>query len=356
MSRHHHGQEQDQSHAQSTNRPNACPQCGAPANPFEPSVTTYRCHFCNTEYPVLHPNHDDYERRQREAEREQREMEREETVRAAEKEKKRANFFGSLVGFLVPALVVTGIVGTTLYEKFIAPTQWNGHSSFRCKSGSLTFTDIQATAYLEASETCQVTLVRPAFEASIRARDHAVINVTDGRIHSSSTAVDASGFAKIVLTGTTVDGKVSATGSSVVESRNAKILGKATADGPANLVGFPPDALPASLSSASRGSTVRPPDPGSRACTGIGACYKTYAGQVAGHLVVRVDARGDVQNVTYSGSATPDQKKCLLDLGRQKSLADAPPGPGQLVCDYAGTVTPGTQMLSQSGSFVSAPR
>jgi hypothetical protein len=55
--------------------------------------------------------------------------------------------------------------------------------------------------------------------------------------------------------------------------------------------------------------------------------------------------RGDVQNVTYSGNATPDQKKCLLDVGRQKSLNDAPPGPGQLVCDYAGTVTPGTQML-----------
>jgi hypothetical protein len=202
-----------------------------------------------------------------------------------------------------------------------------------------------------------VTLVRPAFEASIRAKDHAVINVTDGRIHASSTAVDASGFAKIVLTGTTVDGKVSATGSSVVESRNAKILGKVSADGPANLVGFAPEALPSSLASAgSRSSPVRPQDPGSRACTGIGACYKTYAGQIAGHLVMRVDARGDVQNVTYTGSATPDQKKCLLDLGRQKSVADAPPGPGQLVCDYAGTVTPGSQMLSESGSFVPAPR
>jgi hypothetical protein len=71
---------------------------------------------------------------------------------------------------------------------------------------------------------------------------------------------------------------------------------------------------------------------------------------------MRVDARGDVQNVTYSGNATPDQKKCLLDLGRQKSLSDAPPGPGQLVCDFAGTVTPGTQMLSESGSFAAATR
>src|SRR5579859_7309394 len=95
MSRHHHGQQQDQSRAQSTNRPNVCPQCGAPANPFEPSVTTYRCHFCNTEYPVLHPNHDEYERRQREvAEREMREMERmvsEQTERAEKKKERVSN-------------------------------------------------------------------------------------------------------------------------------------------------------------------------------------------------------------------------------------------------------------------------
>ena len=118
MSRHHHGQEQDQSHGQSTNRPNVCPQCGAQANQFEPSVTMYRCHFCNTEYPVLHPEHDDYGRRQREAaEREMREQERldrEETKRAEKAKEKRSNLFGALVGTLVPATVAAPVLSTAI--------------------------------------------------------------------------------------------------------------------------------------------------------------------------------------------------------------------------------------------------
>ncbi len=301
----------------------------------------------------------------REAEQQAREREeRDEAHGEREKERAKAKEKGKgsgngCVGTLVPIAVVLGIAafgaGMFYYEKYVVPAEWDGHTSFKCKSGSFTFIDIQATSPLEASETCQVTLVRPAFEAQLRARDHANIYVTDGRIHTSGTAVDASGFARIVLTGTAIDGKVSATGSSVVESRNAKILGKVSSDGPANLVGFPPTPSPAALASAALAQQHRL-SPGSTVCVGVTDCYKTYSGQVAGRLVVQLDAHGNVKSVSYSGTASPDQKKCLLDLGHKKALTDAPPGVGQLVCDYSGTVSHGIEMIAETGTFVPAPR
>jgi hypothetical protein len=340
---------------------NICPQCGAPAEHFEPEVTQYACHFCSTEYEVRHPKREELLRKKEARERQEAKArereEREKQKEEREKEKKSSDRIGALVPILTVGSILGLAGGMTYYEEYVKPGQWDGHSSYSCSKGSFTFTNVQATSSLTAKGNCTVTLVNPAFEAALKASDHGVINVTGGRIHYSSTAVDASGFAKITLNGTTIDGKVSSTGSAVVESKNAKINGKVTSDGPSNLVNFPaPLATSTSTSTGTSTSTsTRRWDPGSKACTGITSCYKTYTGQIQGHLVANIDAHGDVGNVSYTGNATADQKKCLTDLAKTHffTVGENPlPGAGQLICDYAGTVTPGTQMMSQNGSFV----
>jgi hypothetical protein len=341
---------------------NLCPQCGAPPEHFEPDVTQYTCHFCSTEYPVHHPKREAFLRAKRE-----KEQEAEREQRAEEKrERKKAEARSEKVGAIIPVLTVGSIFAfagaITYYEEYIKPNRWDGHSSFRCSKGSFTFTDIQATNKVDASGNCNVTLIRPQLESKIVASEHAIVTVTDGKVHYSGTAVDASGFAKVTLTGTTVDGKVSSTGSAVVISANAKILGKVTSDSAANLVGFPAPLPSATTTTAltvnpPTTSTWKPkPDFGPKACAGIGNCYKGYNGQIQGHLVVTVDTLGAVKNVSYIGTATADQKKCLTDLGNAKSFTPAdgslPGTPGQLICDYAGTVSsPGTLLMSTNGRF-----
>lgn len=345
---------------------NLCPQCGAPPEEFDPELTTYTCHFCSTPYEVQHPRREQLLREKRDREREAERARERETREKEKKEREKERKSSERVGAIVPILTVGTVLGLagglTYYEEYVKPGQWDGHSSFSCSKGSYTFTDIQATSSLSAKGNCQVTLIRPAFETSLKASDHAIVNVTQGRLHYSSTALDASGFAKVTLDGTTVDGKVSSTGSALIVSKNAKINGKVTSDGPANLVGFP--ATSATSTSTSDPiplpptTSVKRKDPGSKACSGIATCYKNFSGAIQGHLVVTIDTLGNTGTASYTGTATADQKKCLTDLAKTHSLtaADGLTGAGQLICDYAGTVTPGTQMLQQSGSFVPSPK
>src|SRR5437762_14314434 len=84
---------------------NICPQCGAPANQFEPDANQYTCHFCSTDYPVRHPKREEFlrakERKERELERKKREEQK--------REEKKAEARSEKIGALVPVLVVGGI-------------------------------------------------------------------------------------------------------------------------------------------------------------------------------------------------------------------------------------------------------
>ncbi len=208
--------------------PNTCTQCGAPAEHFDPDVTTYMCKFCHTEFEVRHP---DYENHRREHDKERARQEH---------AKKRSNSGGCLVPIFIFALIGLSAGGVFYYEEYMKPWQWDGHTSFTCSGGSGTFTNIQATGSVTARGYCNLTLVNPSMEASITVSDHAIVTVKGGRVHTgSATAVTAKGFGRVVLDGATVDARdaVHVKDSATVESKNATIKGLVEADAPSGLLG-----------------------------------------------------------------------------------------------------------------------
>jgi hypothetical protein len=252
---------------------NICPQCGAPARGFPPEATSYTCHFCETVYAVEDPDPKararakkkaDHERRlaenrAREEREEQRRKEKEEKEARKEKAKAKEDRSAAIFGVAVTAsIVLFSVAGPWYYEAVWRPAHWSGHDSHRCSKGDVTFTDLQATATLTVDGTCHVTLVRPNFEATIRASDHAVVVVKGGRLHNTSTVVTASGFANVTLDGATVEAArptgvaVEARGGAMVQSLGAVVHGVVRSDSPGELVGFAP--APASSKARARGA------------------------------------------------------------------------------------------------------
>jgi hypothetical protein len=235
-------------------------------------VTSYTCHFCETVYPVEHPDPKARARAKKKADHERRLAEkraceeREAEARKAKdekearkenekaKENRSAAFWG--LGSVVVVVAISA-VGPWYYDSVWKPAHWSGHDKHRCSSGDVTLSDVQATAPLSVDGTCHLTLVRPNFETTLRASEHAVVVVKGGRLHNASTVVVATGFANVTLDGTTVesarsDGRaVEARGAAMVQSLGAVIHGEVRADSPSELVGFAP-APAASASSKAR--------------------------------------------------------------------------------------------------------
>ena len=61
-------------------------------------------------------------------------------------------------------------------------------------------------------------------------------------------------------------------------------------------------------------------DPGSTVCAGVTDCYKTYSGQVAGRLVVQLDARGNVKANTDDYRTSVEKVFSAGDMRRGQSL------------------------------------
>lgn len=346
---------------------NTCPKCGAPAEPFAPEITTITCHFCGVPYPVRHP---DFERFRREKENREREAREAEKKKHKERERSKGSAAGCAVPFVVVGFLAVTFGGTYWYEDVYKPRQWDGHHDFSCKSGDITFTDLQATGDVDARGTCTLRFVRPQFESHIRAREHATVYVTGGRIHDNSgTVVSAEGFAKVVIDGASIDGDeaIRAKGSATVETKNnTTIRGKVRADSPTEIIGYTPPAA----SSAPSGASTAPPATATAAspprdltrfpCQGVVECFQSWDGKFSGKLTVTIDKDGYVKRTSISGTQTPTIKACLSNLGAKKELSitagATPPGAGDLVCTYSGTRSGFITQVSTSGSFVPAQK
>lgn len=347
--------------------PNVCPQCGAPPEAFPPEVTSITCHFCGATYGVQHP---DARKRRREQEREEHRRQKEAQEEKKKREKSRESSAGCAAPILILALVGGIFGGTYWYEEVYKPRQWDGHHDWSCKSGDVTFTDLQATGDVDARGSCTLTLVRPQFESHIHVRDHAVLKITGGRIHDTNgTVIDAEGFGKVTLDGTNIDGveAVRAKGSASIEFKNnPTVTGRVRVDNPSQLVGWTPPAASASSSGtspATPATAVMPSAPKDLTrfpCQGVVECFQSWDGKFSGKVTFTLDKDGFVKRTNVSGTSNAAIKACLQGLSSKKELSIAsgnkPPGAGDLVCSYSGTRSGFITQVSTSGSFNAAPQ
>jgi hypothetical protein len=67
----------------------------------------------------------------------------------------------------------------------------------------------------------------------------------------------------------------------------------------------------------------------------------------------KIDRGGSASDARYeNGSAPAAVAKCLIALGKQKRIQPFDGKPGKMTCDWAGSLTPGTQMMNTSYAFV----
>jgi hypothetical protein len=156
----------------------------------------------------------------------------------------------------------------------------------------------------------------------IRASSYCEIEIVDCKL-SAPTVLEATGHAKVRVVNSTLEGKI-------------------IRDDRAELSGVSPTPPPPKKKSY-----------GDEACAGIVKCYMEAdeMGNVAGRLSVDIGADGRATDAHFKGKAGKAVVNCLVALGRSRQIAGFEGPPGQLVCDWAGSVTPGSVSMNKSGSF-----
>ena len=125
------------------------------------------------------------------------------------------------LGFYIWRNVKAGMESATssTSSRAAAAAKWDGKSTFTCTGNdALTLTGVKASAGITADANCALTLVDCDITAptGIDASGNAKITVTGGSINGSSFAVKATGLAKVTLTGTKVTGKTQATSAAKI--------------------------------------------------------------------------------------------------------------------------------------------
>ncbi len=92
-------------------------------------------------------------------------------------------------------------------------------------------------------------------------------------------------------------------------------------------------------------------------CADYIACYAQHDvnGAIDGRLVADIGADGSVTGVTYSGSAPPPVRGCLVELIRPRGIDGYTASGGVVECQYSGTYNNGMQMLSEGWMYTDAP-
>jgi hypothetical protein len=89
------------------------------------------------------------------------------------------------------------------------------------------------------------------------------------------------------------------------------------------------------------------------ACEGVFGCYADNfpGGPVSGTVTMRVDASGKVRSTDLRGAIPPQVGQCIRALGKDRQVPSFEGPPGELVCEYSGTITKGVQMLSIGSTY-----
>ncbi|RJO69438.1 MAG: hypothetical protein C4523_06365 [Myxococcales bacterium] len=166
-------------------------------------------------------------------------------------------------------------------------------------------------------------------------------------------AVSAGGDAVVVLEGGTFEGTqaaVSVGGNATLEVRGAALIGSIQRSGEARIVGLPEEEKRDETLDMSRRW-------GKGACDGVVACYKNAGefGRISGRVEIDIDGKGAGTNPLYvAGQAPAAVKTCLIENAGKKHLAGYDGPAGKLICEYSGTLTQETEMMTWSPAFLTA--
>ena len=77
-------------------------------------------------------------------------------------------------------------------------------------------------------------------------------------------------------------------------------------------------------------------------------CYAAAGawGNISGSVVVDVAEDGKVERSRYRGSAPAPVEQCLVQTTKARAIDDYSDVPLRITCQYSGSLTEGTQMLS----------
>lgn len=146
--------------------------------------------------------------------------------------------WGWIIGLVIVGIMVLTGIGFGIYIWFAArnatadvavntgtpvAAKWDGKSVLQCGGNDvIAVTGTTATQGITVGGNCKVTLVNVNVTAPVGldVSGNGGVTMTGGSITSSTTAVNASGNAKVVMAGTKVSGKVTRSGNATVVGAN----------------------------------------------------------------------------------------------------------------------------------------
>jgi hypothetical protein len=251
---------------------------------------------------------------------------------------------------VVALLVVSGLSAFTGWGCKLLPgggggagkatetADWDGKTMFECTGNdkmTLKGKTVSMPSGAPASEKLSAVMCEMMVGARhgcpmIEAAGNCSLEIVDSTL-SAPTVLFAGGNAKVVFRNSTVNGEVKRGGSAVVTG----LAVLAEQDKKA--------AAKEHLQEYARG-----------ACSAVADCYKKSAawGNVSGRIAVTIGADGRATGARYeNGTAPAAVRQCLIADGKTKVVAPFDGHPGLMTCDYAGSMTPGTQSMSYSPGF-----
>jgi hypothetical protein len=274
---------------------------------------------------------------------------------------KEKDAMGKLVGVGRAVLSVLLLVGASVgcgktTDTSAAPTSgasstaatstnaWDGLSPFMC-GGSQSFTlkdmnvELKTGPAIRAGGNCQLTLQNCTIKApvALAGGGNAKITVQGGRIEGTEKALDIGGSISISVTG------------------GAVVVGPFHIAGSARVDGIP-DSDPRLAKWLARAAGKPAQDAAAVLCANPTDCYDQAGefGQIGGRLALQMAADGTVTRVTYSGTASKKVQQCLVDATKARRAPGYTLGAGELDCDYSGTFTHGTSMMTSGAEFKKA--
>jgi hypothetical protein len=240
-------------------------------------------------------------------------------------------------------LALTALPGCEVLE-MLGLGSWDGTKPFQCGgSQNRTFKDLKIKYSPAAGE--------PFADNAISAGGDCQLTLINCEI-SGNKVISAGGNAHIIIKGGKIEGKEEAMhvgGNATIEvTEGAQIVGPVESGGAGKIMGMPEQEKKQTVRSLSQRF-------GKGACDAVIRCYQQNKafGNVQGLVSGEVNASGKVTAAKYSAGEAPQPvRQCLEQAMVTKSIAGFDGKPGKLQCQYAGTLTAGSQMLSLDSQFV----
>jgi hypothetical protein len=215
---------------------------------------------------------------------------------------------------------------------------WDGKTMFECTGNdkmTLKGKNVSMPSGAPASamlplQMCELMVGAGHGCPMIEAAGNCQLEIVDCTL-SAPTVLSAGGNANVVFKNSTVKGAIKKGGSAVVTGLASLAEEDKKAAAQAHLKEYAKSA-----------------------CSAVAECYKKSAawGNISGRVAVPIGADGRATGARYeNGTAPAAVRQCLIADGKTKVVAPFDGHPWLMTCDYAGTMTPGSQMMNYSPGF-----